>query len=198
MYVEPQQPRAIASEAKFLAALRDLLLEKSYHNVTVADIAERSALSTGAFVTRFGTKREALDRLFQEFCTDVYDALDALAASLPDGDDAAESTLRLLSQTYESLVMKHWGANRAMHEIFLVEEQIDPQTKGIFKATIDLFLLLFASPSDVPTPGQMFAAVQLLVTLNYNFCLGAMPGLPSISAERHRIISQAIYSAMRS
>ena len=195
MYVEPKQPRAIASEAKFLAALSELLLETSYHNVTVADIAERAALSSGAFVTRFGTKRAALDRLFQEFCTDVYDALDA---SLPAGDEATESTLLLLSENYESLVMKHWGANRAMHEVFLVEEQIDLQTRGIFKATIALFVLLFASPTDNPTPGQMFAAVQLLVTLNSNFCLGAMPGLPSISADRHRIISRAIHCAMRS
>lgn len=198
MYVEPKQPRAIASEAKFLAALSELLLETSYHNVTVADIAERAALSSGAFVTRFGTKRAALDRLFHEFCTDVYDVLDAIAASLPAGDEATESTLLLLSETYESLVMKHWGANRAMHEVFLVEEQIDLQTRGIFKATTDLFVLLFASPTDNPTPGQMFAAVQLLVTLNYNFCLGAMPGLPSISADRHRIISRAIHCAMRS
>ena len=198
MYVEPKQSRAVESEAKFLAAFEALLLEGSYHSVTVDAVARRAGKSKGAFITRFGTKRKALDRLFQEFCTAVYDTLDQAAATYDPSLGDVEATLLNLSRSYEELVMAHWGVNRAMNEVFLLEGKIDQQTKNIFKATADLFLLLFSSPTEPPSRGQVLAAVQLLVTLNYNYCLGAMPGLPATSAERHRIISRSIYATLSS
>ena len=190
MYTPPKQIRAKQTEEKILGALSQLLTERSFHDVTVRQICEASAISNGAFMTRFGSKRAALAQLFQLLCDDVFQTLSALASHEPRNKAQLQKFLEQASEAYEALVWQHWGANRAMHEIFLKEGVIDDKTKNIFRETVDLFHPVFCRAlGNQWSIAQTFSAAQLLVTINYNFALDAMPGLPKASSQRHRMIS---------
>ena len=71
MYKKPKQTRAVITEQKFLDALSSLLSEKSLNKLTIEEIAERANLHRGAFLKRFGSKRQALFVLFERYCFDA-------------------------------------------------------------------------------------------------------------------------------
>ena len=56
MYKKPLQPRAIATEKRFLDALNDLLKEKSLGQLSIDEIADHAQLTRGAFLKRFVQK----------------------------------------------------------------------------------------------------------------------------------------------
>jgi AcrR family transcriptional regulator len=195
-YSEPKQSRSYQTEQRFLDTLAGLLSLKSFHQTTVADIAEAAGMTSGSFMTRFGSKRGALVRLFERFCTDVSKTLDQVSAE-PFASMSLDKLCVIFSSRYEALVRAHWGSNHAMHEIFLLEGEIDEQTKTIFKATTATLASALAhrgvSDADM---SSVFAAVQLLVTLNYNYVLGAMPGLPKEDESRHQLIAKLMIQAL--
>jgi AcrR family transcriptional regulator len=197
-YQRPKQSRAEQTEKRILDAYGQLLLLQSYHDTTVGQIADAAAVSHGAFMTRFGSKRNALGRLFELFCDDVYLVLDRLRKASSPVNAKILDYLMSVSKEYEALVILHWGANRAMHEIFLKEGVIDDQTKGIFKATVAALHPKFCEilQQDLPIE-RSFAAIQLMVTVNYNHVLGAMPGLPQKDDERHGLIGETMVAALQ-
>ena len=196
-YNEPKQWRSQQTERVFLDALDECLKNGSFQTITIADIADQAGLTQSAFLARFGSKDVALKRVFDRFCDDVYESLDRsfTAAAVASGD--IRSCLRELSVTYERLVKKHWGANYAMHELFLKEGMIDDQTKEIFKATTVMLerLLERLGHAKVST-AAIFATTQLLVTINYNAVLGAMPGLPKDDDCFQTLIAGLLHEAL--
>ena len=195
-YSKPKQSRSYQTEQRFLDVLADLLAQKSYHDTTVADIAEASGMTRGAFMTRFGSKRGALTCLFERFCSEVETTLAAVSTE-PAASMDTQTLCVWLSSTYEALVKAHWGANHAMHEIFLLEGEIDDHTKAIFKATtVSLSNALVARGVCHIETGRVFAAVQLMVTINYNYALGAMPGLPRDDSMRQQLIASSMMQAL--
>ena len=195
MYITPKQSRAKTTETKMLDALSRLLKERSFHDVTVSQICEMSGTSNGAFMARFGSKRAALGKLFQRFCDDVLQTLRALSSENPRNHEQLQKLLEQLSTTYEALVCEHWGSNRAMHEVFLKEGIIDDQTKSIFRETVAHLHPIVRNVLGAQwTTAHTFSSVQLLVTINYNFALGAMPGLPADAPRRHQMISGLLVS----
>ena len=196
-YRAPRQKRALESEGKFLDALADLLREHSINETSVADIANRANLGQSAFMARFGSKRGALACLFKRYCDDVYAALAELESALVRETDL-EALICRMSQVFESLLLEHYGVNHAMHEQFLQEKQIDDQTKGIFSATCAFLGASVSKFADAtPSSENVYAAVQLLVTLNYNYVLGAMPAFPQEAELRHSLITKLILAALQ-
>jgi len=55
----PRQARSRASERRLIEAARDLLLDRAWDEISVAEIASRAKLAVGAFYSRFASK-EAL------------------------------------------------------------------------------------------------------------------------------------------
>jgi len=197
-YKQPSQTRAQHTEMRLLEAYGELLLEQSYHDATVSAIADKAGISHGAFMARFGSKRNALSQLFGLFCDDVYRVLDRLRETGPPKGVSLLDYLITVSGEYEALVKHHWGANRAMHEIFLKEGVIDDQTKGIFRETVQSLHPIFCDILQQALPiERSFAAIQLLVTLNYNHVLGAMPGLPDAGKARHVLIAKTMAAALQ-
>lgn len=194
-YSKPKQSRACQTESAFLDAFAVQLQKKGFHETTVSEIADAAKMTRGAFMTRFGSKRAALTVLFQRFCDDVMNTLDEFQQSAVGETDVQDLCFKISTQ-YEGLVRKHWGANRAMHEIFLMEGKIDDQTKGIFKATVAMLSELIVQFGIRPPPAAVFAAVQLMVTINYNYVLLAMPGLPEDHDTRQQMIAQLLASVL--
>lgn len=62
----PQQARSKATLDRLLSATEELLKHKAFSEITVADIVESAAASTGAFYKRFTSKAELLPYLIEK------------------------------------------------------------------------------------------------------------------------------------
>ena len=196
-YRAPQQARALESESRFLNAFDDLLKIRSYQHTTVQDIAQKAGLHKGAFLKRFGTKRAALIELFERYCVQASEAMRHAHAQVGQHVQLHDLCFEL-SQTLERLQREHFSANRAMHEFFMEELKVAPQTKRIFKELVDLMLTVQAHYGNDQncTPSGAYAAAQLMVTLNYNHVLQAMPAFPEAPNQRHGLIAKLVICAL--
>lgn len=195
---KPKQKRAESTERKFMDAMDLCLRCSSYNQTTVDEIAERAGLHRGAFLKRFGSKKNALLALHHRYCADVMSVLNDLKKWIASAESLALLCAKFSSQL-EALQRMHFGSNRAMHEYFLDNLETDAQTQRIFLETVELMRVVQRhwlsdySYSDVGA----FAATQLLVTINYNFVLQAMPALPRDDATRHLLIAECMVTALK-
>jgi AcrR family transcriptional regulator len=65
--VTPKQDRSRANREALLDALMDLLYERPYSDIGVADISRRAGMTTGAVYGRFGDKRGVAIALHERF-----------------------------------------------------------------------------------------------------------------------------------
>lgn len=197
-YISPQQARAKITEQKFLDALQDLLKDKSLNLLTIDEIAEKAKLTRSAFLKRFGSKNQALLVLYERYCSRVIVAMAEISAGLDSCADAAEACYRI-SKRAEALQQADFAANRAMHELFMQELTIAPQTKALFSQCCTLMKEVQTRllPACTGTSTGVFSAAQLIFTLNYNHVLKAMPGLPRNPETRHRMIANLVSTALR-
>lgn len=198
MYKKPLQPRAIASEERFLDALDHLLKEKSLGQLTIDEIAEKAFLTRGAFLRRFGTKKQALFVLWDRYCDGCIAVKERLANNLDLYANALDACADI-SREIAALHTLGFSANRAMHEDFLEELMINPATKNIFMAGVDLLHRVRTRflHEDSPRDSRDFAATQVIITLNYNYVLQAAPGLPADPVQRHRLIARLVVEALK-
>ncbi|AKH42251.1 AcrR family transcriptional regulator [Altererythrobacter atlanticus] len=63
----PRQERSRETEQRFLAAARELLRERSFSDLSVAELAARAGRSVGVFYRRFPSKEEFLDLLMRNY-----------------------------------------------------------------------------------------------------------------------------------
>lgn len=196
-YISPQQARARVTEQKFLEALEELLKEKSLNALTIDEIALQAKLTRSAFLKRFGTKNQALLVLYERYCTKVSAAMHEISAGLDDCADAAEACYRI-SKRAEALQLLDFAANRAMHELFMQELVIASQTKALFLQCCALMKEIQTrwSPTGTGSSTGVYAAAQLMLTINYNHVLKAMPGLPRDTETRHRMIAHIVCTAL--
>lgn len=198
MYKKPKQTRAVITEQKFLDALSSLLSEKSLNKLTIEEISERATLHRGAFLKRFGSKRQALLVLFERYCFDASACMSSIQENLQQYSNALD-VCNDMSKQLEHIQKMHFASNRAMHEIFLDKLEIDEQTKQIFKQLVKLMKNIqkkFLSNSTASDLGA-YSAAQILVTTNYNYVLLAMPGLPRAPEIRHDLIGKIVLTALK-
>jgi AcrR family transcriptional regulator len=197
-YVKAKQPRGIATEQSFLDAFEQCLGQKSFLATTVDDIAETAGLSRGAFLRRFGSKKAALLALYGRFCDAALEEVARISLHMYTWKTLEEACVEA-SHSLERLQAAHFAANRAMHELFLDSLSAEPKTKEIFLATVALMRAFQRHflPGQPCTEAGAFAASQLLVTVNYNYVLKAMPALPRQADERHRMIAHWMAWALR-
>lgn len=216
-YTKPIQARAAETERRFLLALETLLAERSFAQLSVEDIAVQARLTRSAFLKRFGSKQQALLVLFQRYCDDCAATLDDLGRQLPVAPGAAsaaaaagaggaaggghglEAFCARVSARLEALIVRHFPANRAMHELFMEDLQVAQPTKTVFRQTVGFMRAVQHSHlGSVPrSEWSAYAAAQLLVTLNYNHVLRAMPAFPVEPEVRHRLIGVLLATTLR-
>lgn len=198
MYKKPLQARSIASEERFLDVLDILLKEKSYGQLTIDEIAERAFLTRGAFLKRFGSKKQALFVLWARYGERSMVVKNRLVENL-SGYATALDACTDISREIEALQINDFSANRAMHEDFQEDLQINDVTKQIFLNCVDLLHRVRQRFIDdnATKDAKDFAAAQLVISLNYNYVLGAMPGLPADPERRHPLIGRLVVEAMK-
>lgn len=195
-YTPPTTPEEAEDEARFLNVLEELLKSKAFNTLTVPDIAKAAGSDKTTFIRRFGSKRNALDILFERFCDEVRIELGAIQSMLDT--HPLEKLCFEMSSRYERLVKTHFSANRAMYELFLEKLETTEKTKEIFTSTTELLEAARAKkqPEKGSTAGS-YAATQMLVNTNYNYAMAAMPGLPADDEVRHTLIADFMIRALQ-
>jgi AcrR family transcriptional regulator len=198
LYRKPQQSRAISSEQRFLDALHELLQHKSLGQLTIDEIADRAYLTRSAFLKRFGSKKQALLILYERYCEKVFASMRQLERDLPQYASVEDACYQVSCEA-ERLQVADFPANRAMHELFQEDLVVDPRTKAIFLAGVGLMRQIQKRwLQDLPTSeAGAFAAAQLLLTIDFNYVLRAMPALPADAELRHRLIGNIVCQALR-
>lgn len=106
----------------------------------------------------------------------------------------------MVSLAIEDLQRSDFSANRAMYDDFEEEMRIHPITKMIFMACVNVVFSIrkrFRDPSSHQLESRDFAAAQLMITLNFNYVMNAMPGLPANPERRHRLIARLVVESLR-
>lgn len=199
LYSKPQQKRAIETEEKFLSALDQCLVLKSFNETTVDEIAEIAGLTRSAFMKRFGSKKGALLVLHSRYCERTNFEIRRFH-ELKGSWSSALLVCKESSIILERLQRESFACNRAMHEVFMESLKTDEQTKEIFLAAVNLMreVQQHFFPENSQSDTGALAATQLLVTINYNYVLKAMPALPREADQRHSLIAECMVSALRS
>ena len=192
-YSKPTQTRSRSSERNFLAAMDEMLRVHGYKNTTIDDVANRAGLTRAAFLKRFGSKEEALFVLFRKYCDQVTGMMRSLQSQLDEYPDI-HFTLREMSQQFEAVLQTHMSSNRAMHEQFQGRLEVHELTKGIFKQSVALMKATQAQflPENSYSDDGAWYAAQLLVTVDYNYLLRAMPAFPEDHQTRHNLIAELL------
>lgn len=198
-YVKPRQARAIHTEQKFLVALNELLRDKSLSALTIDEIAAQARLTRSAFLKRFGTKKQALMLLYEDYCQRVLATMAHISQNMHAYPDVMAVCYEV-STLAEKLQTADFSANRAMHELFMEELVIAPQTKELFMECVALMKKIQQEKMPAGSCGTevgAFSAAQLMFTINYNHVLRAMPGLPREPHPRHTMIAHLVSEALK-
>lgn len=198
-YKPPKQARAAETEAKFLKSMDILLHQKSFAKLTVAEIAEHANLEAGAFLKRFGSKKQALLILWQRFCDECIEASQDFVRNLPDNPASFQDACIEMSTTLENLQLKHFPANRAINEHFMEELQVAEPTKITFMQSVEMmrFVQKKYLQETITSDIGAFAAAQILQMINYNYAIKAMPALPQNPKIRHHLIGVLIANSLK-
>lgn len=195
-----KQARSLDTERRFLIAFNELLAVQSFTSTSIQEIADHAGLQKAAFIKRFGTKRDALFALFDVYCDAINFLINELKDCHEKGEIDTEFSLIHLSKRFSELLGTHIASNRAMHELFLDDFETNKRTKAIFKNATDLLSSIFKHTSKYNGDiyiSKVFSTTQLLVTLNYQYGIGAMPAFPADPEERHQLIARLLMTAMQ-
>ena len=196
-YIPPTQSRSRTTERKFLAAFNELLRVNGYSKTTIDEVAKLAGLTRASFLKRFGSKEQALILLFSKYCDHVSATMQSLHNHLSDYPNL-HFTLRETSQQFEAVLRVHLSANRAMHEHFQQRLEVHDLTKQIFKRCVELMRAVqaqFLEEGSYTDAGAWYAT-QLLVTIDYNYLLRAMPAFPEDHGARHNLLADLLEVAL--
>jgi AcrR family transcriptional regulator len=197
-YHPPTQDRSRNTERRFLVALDDLLRVYGFANTTIDEVAERAGLTRAAFLRRFGSKEQAVLVLFSKYCDQVSEMMRSFHNQIAEHPHL-HFTLREMSRQFEAILQLHMSSNRAMHEHFQQKLEVHDLTKQIFRKCVDLMKAIQARFLEKGgyTDAGAWNATQLLVTINYNYLLRAMPALPADHTARHDLVADLLEVALK-
>ncbi len=86
-----------------------------------------------------------------------------------------------------------------MQELFFEELKVDERTQKIFLELVDLMRLVQKHhlTGVAYTDTGAFSGSQVLVSVNFNYILRAMPALPRDHETRHQMISRMVVAALQ-
>jgi AcrR family transcriptional regulator len=198
IYRIPQQDRALRTETAYLDAFERLIAERGYMNTSVDAIAREAGLTKGAFLARFGSKKAALLLLFDRYCAKASAVMKEMTLRI-QAMPSAEAAVYELSTVLEKIQLEDFAPNRAMQELFFEELKVDERTQKIFLELVDLMRLVQKHHlmGAAYTDTGAFSGSQVLVSVNFNYILHAMPALPRYHQTRHQMISHMVVAALQ-
>ena len=191
MYSEPKQDRSKTTEDAFLSALDKLLVQTSFKNLTIEDIAQEAGISKGAFLRRFGSKRQALYVLYGRYCDKTTVVMNRVVNELPLTEKLTDALLDM-SKSLERLIAQDYSCNRAMREDFQEHLEVHPLTRRIFLECVEMMSQTQKRFFGEANETGAYSAAQLLITITFEYVFNAMPGLPREYQQRHQLMAQIL------
>ncbi|HCY99383.1 MAG: hypothetical protein A3D16_20020 [Rhodobacterales bacterium RIFCSPHIGHO2_02_FULL_62_130] len=193
----PKQDRSRLTTDAYLDALEACLNVTGMTRTTIEQVATRAGLGRGAFIRRFGSKRQAVLVLYDRYagvCVEELEAQLKKAATCT----APETFLAELYAATECMHGIHFGLNMAMLQDFADELATADGTKRVFRAFVSVMAALQSRflPSAAISPEGRYAASQLIVTTSLNYVLRAMPGMPRDADRRHALMGRIAWLAL--
>ena len=140
----PQQTRSQATLDRLCAAAAELLEERHWHEISVAEIATRANSSVGSFYARFVDKDALLDYLDERYAESVIQMTANLAEEVRTSDPTLEELVPLLVGTLVDFHRARPGLIRAlvMRARLFREPAYDERTMRMNEAALGLLELL--------------------------------------------------------
>lgn len=194
-YTPPKQLRAIDAEQRMLASLRELLQKRSFAQLSIDEIATASNVTKSSFLQRFGDKETALLLLYRKYCSDILKLIEDFTIRIENlrPETIDEEFLQIVMR-FHHIVKKHYAANKAMNVMFVEKGTIHNDTKLIFLKSTELIDRI----NKAEIFGQRYVSTnswtanQILVTLTYNYTIGAMTAMPKSTEDCCKIISHSV------
>lgn len=110
--MQAKQRRSQLTQEKIIASLYAKLQEKYFEQITIAELAEASDISVGAFYRRFKDKQALLPFLYEEFGQQLRDWIELLVATQHDDMDTAT---HYFTRALFSFINMQSGVFRTLH-----------------------------------------------------------------------------------
>lgn len=139
-YKKPIQDRAKNTENQFLDALNILLVEQSFEETTVYQIAELAGATKSSFLKRFGSKDGALICLFKRYALEASGLMQRVLnqRATSSTEKSLSELLFFASAEFEALLREHFSANRAMNEYVKKNLRSHSITQSIFLECVQM------------------------------------------------------------
>lgn len=173
----PRQSRTQQSLERLLDAAEELLLDKCFDDVHVAEVARRADTSVAAFYRRFTDKDALLHALHERLCEEVFaTANDALRAERWEGAGVEEILASILPFFIEAF-RSHASLDRAIHQRALSDELLRERSMRLARHVITgLSALLLERHHEIHHPepelAVSFALAQMTSLLVQHYTAG--------------------------
>lgn len=168
---KPRQDRSVRTFLRILTAATELLNEKRFEEISVAEIARRAGSSVGAFYARIKNKDALLDCLDELYAREMI----SLARTLADDDRWRSADFReILSGVVGELIRYHRERRGLIRALVLrarvrMERRFSERTRRMNSQVCSLGSFLASRPERVSHPDPQsaltFGFVMVLTTL---------------------------------
>jgi AcrR family transcriptional regulator len=149
----PRQARTQKALVRLLDAAQELLEEKGFDDVSVAEVATRAGTSVGALYRRFKDKDGLLHALHERYCEEAFATADAaLAPARWEGAGIPE----ILSESISFLIQvhrEHLLLDRAVYQRAFSDARFSERASRLFRHVVSgLSDLLLARSEEIGHP----------------------------------------------
>ncbi len=165
----PHQARTHATLGKLLDAAEQLLAEKSWGDIAVAELAKAAGSSVGAFYRRFGDKDALLHAVHERY---VQEAMATADATLDVERWHGATLFDVLEQTV-GFVIQVWrerrGLDRAVFERALVDDVFKERNNRMTRYVVECMTKLVDARSEEVSHPRPDIAVQVALRQTFGF-----------------------------
>lgn len=183
----PQQARSQRTLEKLLDATAALLAERTFDEVSVADIAARAGVSVGSVYTRFDTKLDILEALHVRYSEEASASTErALDPSLW-GEVPLPAVVASIVGFLSELRRQQWGQVRAWALVAATDPSFTLRTRAVNAKVIEGFARFLAvrrheHSHDDPMRAATFVHETVFAHLDRRTVLWAPPKPESLDA----------------
>jgi AcrR family transcriptional regulator len=196
----PSQARAQQTLDRIVAAAERLLRNKSFEELTIADIVREAGTTTGSFYARFGSKEALLPYLYE-----IYDArgAEAVGKSLPIG--GAELDLAGMMRAFVGVISKGVGGVRWLLRAMAIYARTHPdrlpdsafeRSRKIYAMSAGLLAPHLAHcPARTADTRARFAAYVVITLAREHQLFGETPLAATLGLDRKAFESELAHMA---
>jgi AcrR family transcriptional regulator len=174
----PRQERSQRTLERILAALGELLSEKSFDQISMVELAERAGCAVTSIYARFKDKWSMIAALHESFRDDAIARIDSFLA--PERWHGATADAIIAATTAE-LVAAYHEHRHLLHAVLLTDEpRVYSRAASVARHAAERLLEVLPAPAgvaaDLLRSRVQFGVRVVIATLQQRVLLDAVPG----------------------